>query len=228
MTDVKALREAAGNIAKEVLATADDNAPARYVPGEADAPSWGRGYNTGWDRALVTVRPLIVEALLATAKSHSQTDRLAELEAEVARLTDKVDALAVTRLNEQRRADNAEAEVARVTKERDEAREIVGVALPRLHQLAAELDAPALPRLPDEDFRREAVRFGNLARSCKPAEERADTLAAQVKGLVEAERDWLKKQVFALCEGTTEAYHKIGQQDLEGKEGASGASDRVG
>ncbi len=41
-----------------------------------------------------------------------------------------------------------------------------------------------------------------------------------LKGAANDEREWLKKQVFALCEDTTEKYHDAGQRDTEGKEGA--------
>lgn len=43
---------------------------------------------------------------------------------------------------------------------------------------------------------------------------------AELEGAVAEEREWLKKQVFALHEDTIEKYHAIGMRDLEGKEGA--------
>lgn len=42
----------------------------------------------------------------------------------------------------------------------------------------------------------------------------------ELEGAADAEREWLKKQVFALSEDTIEKYHGVGQRDTEGKEGA--------
>ena len=59
-----------------------------------------------------------------------------------------------------------------------------------------------------------------------PCDEAADTITAlrarvaELEGAANAEREWLKKQVFALFEDTMEKYQDVGQRDTEGKEGA--------